>query len=107
MFCPDGGKGSEATRGFDVADKADNDHLRAKSACSTDNRVSTYRGGLNNCDGFDDFLLVHLRTRPIEVSDDGGHPGLVAHGCCEMNWFLWVILWKAVKCFSFDSLSES
>jgi hypothetical protein len=47
---------------------------------------------------------VHLGTRSIEVPDDGGHAGLVAHGCGEMNWFLWVILRKAVKCFSFDSL---
>lgn len=67
----------------------------------------SYWGSLDDSDGFDDFLLVHLRTGSIEVSDDGGHAGLIAHGCGKMDRFLWVILRKAVECFSFDSQNES
>lgn len=67
----------------------------------------SYWRSLNDSDGFDDFFLVHLRTRSIEVSDDGGHTGLVAQGCGKMDRFLWVILRKAVECFSFDSQKES
>lgn len=67
----------------------------------------SYRRSLNDSDGFDDFFLVHLRTRSIEVSYDGGHTGLVAQGCGKMDRFLWVILRKAVECFSFDSQNES
>jgi hypothetical protein len=39
---------------------------------------------------------MHLRTRSLKIADDGGHPGLVAHGSGEMDWFLWVILGKAI-----------
>lgn len=97
MFSPDGREGSEAAWGFDVADEADDNHLSFKSACTS--RItspSSYWGGLDDSDGFDNLFLVHLRTRSIKVTDNGGHPGLVPHGSGKMDWFLWVILWKAV-----------
>ena len=58
---------------------------------------------LNDSDSLNDLLLVHLGTRSVEVSDDGGHAGLVAHGCGKVDWFLGVILWEATRTFSFSS----
>jgi hypothetical protein len=57
--------------------------------------LSPYRRSLNDGDGLDDLLLVHLRTGTVEVTDDGGHTGLVAHGGRQVDGLLGVILGKA------------
>ena len=59
--------------------------------------IKTYWWCLDDCDSLDDLLLVHLRTWSVEVSNDGGHTGFVAHGGSQVDWFLWVILGKAAN----------
>lgn len=49
------------------------------------------RNGLNN------FLLVCLRARSVEVTDDRGHTGLVTHGGGQVNGLLGVILGEAIQ----------
>lgn len=58
---------------------------------------SSYWWCLDDSYGLDNLLSVHLGTWSVEVSDDGGHAGLVAHGCGKVDWFLGVILWEATK----------
>jgi len=40
---------------------------------------------------------VQLGARTVEVANDGGHAGLVAHGSGQVNGLLGVILWKAIQ----------
>lgn len=75
MFGPDGRERAEAARGFDVTNDTDDDHRRS----------------LDDGDGFDDFLLVHLGARTFEISNDVGHAGLVAHEGCQVDGFLGVV----------------
>jgi hypothetical protein len=56
----------------------------------------SYWWGLNNSNGLNDLLLVHLRSRPIKISNNCSHAGLVAHSCGEVDWFLRVIFGKTV-----------
>jgi hypothetical protein len=61
----------------------------------------TYRRSLDNSDGLNNLLLVHLGTRTVEVTDNGGHTGLVAHGGGQVDGLLGVILGEAItKTFS-------
>jgi hypothetical protein len=60
----------------------------------------TYRRGLDDGDGLDDLLLVHLGTGTVKVTDDGGHTGLVAHGGSKVDGLLGVILREAVASLS-------
>lgn len=55
----------------------------------------TYGRGLDDGSGLDNLLLVHLGTRTVKVTDDGGHTGLVAHGGSQVNGLLGVILGEA------------
>lgn len=52
---------------------------------------------LDDGDSLNDLLLVHFRTWSVEIADDCGHAGLVAHGGGKVDWFLWVILRKAAN----------
>ena len=54
-----------------------------------------YWWGINDGDRLHDFLLVRLRTRPVEVADDGRHAGLVAHRGRQVDGLLRVILGEA------------
>jgi hypothetical protein len=76
VLSPDGGQGTETTGGLDVTDKTDGNHGR----------------GLDDGDGLNDLLLVELGTGTVEVADDGGHAGLVAHGSSQVDGLLGVIL---------------
>lgn len=58
---------------------------------------SAYRWGLDDCDGFDNLLLVQFRTGSVQIANNGGHAGLVAHGGGKVDGLLWVILGEAVK----------
>jgi hypothetical protein len=60
----------------------------------------TYRRSLNNSDGLDNLLLVHLGTRTVKVTDNGGHTGLVAHGGGQVDGLLGVILGETITTFS-------
>ena len=57
--------------------------------------METYRRGLDDGSGLNDLLLVHLGTRTVKVTDDGGHTGLVAHGGGQVDRLLGVILGEA------------
>ena len=60
---PHGGEGAHARRGLGVANEANNDHLRA----------------LNDGDSLDGLLLVELGARALNITEDVGAAGLVAH----------------------------
>lgn len=60
------------------------------------NGEKTYRRGLDDGDGLDNLLLVHLGTRTVKVTDDGGHTSLVAHGGSKVDGLLGIILGEAV-----------
>jgi len=80
MLSPNGGEGTETTRSLNVTDKTDSNHW----------------WGLDDSASLNNLLLVHLGTWSVEVTDDGGHTGLVTHGGGEVDRLLWVILWEAV-----------
>lgn len=63
----------------------------------------SYRWGINNGDGLDDLLLVLLRAGSVEVTDDRRHTGLVAHGGCEVDGLLGVILGEPVRQLESDT----
>jgi len=73
---PDGGQGTKTAGSLDVTNKTDGDHGRS----------------LDDGDGLNDLLLVELGTGTVEVADDGGHAGLVAHGSSQVDGLLGVIL---------------
>lgn len=58
--------------------------------------MGTYRRSLNDGDGLNDLLLVHLGTGSVEVTDNSGHTGLVAHGGSKVDGLLGIILGEAV-----------
>ena len=60
MVAPDGGEGSEASGGFDVADQTDDSQRR----------------GFDDGDGFDLLLLVQFGLGSVDVSQDVGHASL-------------------------------
>jgi hypothetical protein len=80
MLGPNSGEGSQASGGLDVADQTNNDHW----------------GGINDRNSLHNFLLVGLGARSIEVTDDGGHTGLVTHSGSQVDGLLGVILGEAV-----------
>lgn len=55
----------------------------------------SYWWGINDCHSLYDFLLVCLCTGSVEVADDRGHTGLVAHGGCQVDRLLRVVLGEA------------
>ena len=81
MLGPNGGEGSETTRGLDVTNNSDNDNWR----------------GFDDGDGLDDLTLVHLGSRSVEVSDDVGHTGLETHGRGQVDWLLGVVLGEGLN----------
>jgi len=73
---PDGGERAEATGGLDVANDTDDDD----------------RGGLNDGDGVDNLLLVHLGTRAVDLADNVGHASLEAEEGSEVAGLGLVVL---------------
>ena len=57
--------------------------------------MNAYWWGFDDSDSLDNLFLVHLRTWSVQVSDNGGHAGLVTHRRGEVDWLLRVILWEA------------
>lgn len=76
VLSPDGGEGTETTGSLDVSDQTNNNH----------------RGGLDDGDGFDDFLVVDLRSGLVGLTEDVGHTGLVAHEGSEVAWLGSIVL---------------
>lgn len=54
-----------------------------------------YGRSLDDGAGLDDFLLVQLGTRAVQVADNRGHTSLVAHGSRQVDGLLRVILGEA------------
>ena len=75
---PDGGEGSEALRGLDVADDSD----------------SLHRRGLDDGHGFDDFQFMEPGLRPDQISGDVGHTSLETSEGGEVAWLGGVVLRK-------------
>ena len=76
MLGPDGLQGSQAAGGLDVADNTNSDHWR----------------GLDDGTAFDDLLLVRLGAGPVDLPDNVGHAGLVAHEAGQVDGLGGVIL---------------
>lgn len=57
---------------------------------------NSYRWGLDDSAGLDDFLLVQLGAGTVEVTNDGGHTSLVTHVGGKVDGLLGVILGEAV-----------
>ncbi len=55
----------------------------------------SYRWRIDDRDGLNNFLLVRLRAGSVEVTNDRGHTGLVAHGGRQVDGLLGVILGEA------------
>ena len=55
----------------------------------------SYRWCLNDRNSLNNLLLVRLRAGSVEVADDCGHAGLVAHGGSKVDRLLRVILGEA------------
>ena len=106
VLSPDGGERAETTGSLDVTDDTDGNELEKKilgsgpfffvSPSLSHTTGKTYRRGLDDGDGLDNLLLVHLGTRTVKVTDDGGHTSLVAHGGSKVDGLLGVILGEAV-----------
>jgi len=76
VLSPDSFEGSEAAGSLDVSDQTDAHHGR----------------GLDDGDSLHNFLLVDLGARPLDLSDDVGHTGLVAHEGGHVDGLARVIL---------------
>lgn len=76
VLSPDGGQGAKTARSLDVASNTDNDN----------------GGSLDDGDSLEDFLLVHLGSRTVEVTDDVGHTGLEAHEGSKVDGLAGIIL---------------
>ena len=76
VISPDGGDGTEATRGLDVANHADDNH----------------RWALNDGDSLAHFLLVCLGAWLVDLTGDVGHASLVASEGGEVAFLGCVIL---------------
>lgn len=110
VLSPDGGERAETTGSLDVTDDTDGNELERRkkfmlgsgrffscpSFSHTTGGKKTYRRGLDDGDGLDNLLLVHLGTRTVKVTDDGGHTSLVAHGGSKVDGLLGIILGEAV-----------
>ena len=93
---PDGGERAQTAGSLNVADQADSDHLIPLLASFQSATVQiAYRRSLDDGDGLNDFLLVQLGSRTVEIADDGAHSSLVAHGGRKVDGLLRVILGEA------------
>ena len=54
---------------------------------------------LNDSDSFNDLLLVHLRTRPVEISDDCSHTSFVSHSGGQVDWLFGIVFGEALNLY--------
>lgn len=100
VLSPNSGERSETAGSLNVANKTNNDHLMSIISCCGQESWTAYESywwGLNNGGSLDDLLLVHLRTWTVKISHNCRHTGLVAHGGCEVDALLRVILGEAAR----------
>jgi len=92
MGSPDGSQSSKTLGGGNVSNDTNNDHGR----------------GLDDGDGFDDLLLVDLRSKLVDLSNDMGGSSLVSHEGSEMDGLSLIILGELPHLSSvmFGSLSR-
>lgn len=77
VVSPDGGEGAETAGGVDVTDKTDGNH----------------GGSVDDGDSLEDLLLVgELGLGSVDLTDDVGHAGLVAHEGSKMAGVSLVVL---------------
>lgn len=76
MLSPDGSQGTETTGSLSVPGNTNDNH----------------GGSLNDGDGLEDLLLVHLGAGTVEVTDDVSHTGLEAHEGSQMDGLASIIL---------------
>lgn len=69
VLSPQSGHGAQTTGSGDVASNTNDNHGRS----------------LDDGNGFEDLLLVHLGSGAVQVADDVGHTGLVAHKGGQMH----------------------
>ena len=56
----------------------------------------SYGWCFDHSDGLDDFLLVHLRARSVQITNDSGHAGFVSHRSGQVDRLFWIVLGKAL-----------
>merc|ERR1711935_1049309 len=76
MFCPNSFQGTQSPWGFNVSDHSDAHDGRS----------------LDDGDSFDNFLLVDLGTRSVQLPDNVGHARLVPKEAGQVHGFGGVIL---------------
>jgi len=76
VLCPDGANGAETLGGLDVSNNTNDDEGR----------------GLQDGDGLNDLLLVHLGSDLVHITDDVGHTGLVSKEGSQVGLLGLVIL---------------
>jgi hypothetical protein len=110
VLSPDGGERAETTGSLDVANDTNGNELREILLVlfqQSEIFTKTYRRGLDDGDGLDDLLLVHLGTGTVKVTDDGGHTSLVAHGGSKVDGLAGVILGEAVAKVSAHKFTQN
>jgi hypothetical protein len=76
VFSPNSGQRTKTAGGFDVTNNTDNNH----------------GGSFDNSDGFDDFLLVHLGTGTLKITNNVGHTSFVTHESSQVDGLLNIVL---------------
>lgn len=51
---------------------------------------------LNDSNGFDDLLLVHLGTWTVKISDNRSHTSFVSHSGGQVDWLLGIVFGEAL-----------
>ena len=100
VLSPHGGEGAETTGSLNITNKTNNDHLEKTQMLAIGTKPSglhcSYWWCIDDRDGLNNFLLVRLCARSVEVTNDRGHTGLVAHGSRQVDGLLGVILGEAI-----------
>lgn len=75
VLSPDGGQSSETSGGFNVSDDTSDDDS----------------GGFEDSDGFDDFLLVELRSWLLDFSENVCHTSLEDGESSQVDWLGFIV----------------
>lgn len=73
-------------------------HVRDCPCRASSARGLTYGRGLDDGDGLNDLLLVHLGTGTVKITDGGGHASLVSEGSGQVDRLGLVILGEGLDC---------
>ena len=78
MFSHNSGNGTETTGSLNVTGNSTNNHRR----------------GFNHGDSFKNFLLVHLRSRAVKITNNVSHTSLETHKGSKMDGLVSIITWE-------------